>query len=277
MAITSGCATLQVADFDRAISFYTETLGLKLIVRFGDEWACMDAGEGMLIGLIPCSEGQPTGISVGLCASEQFDSAVENLCQWGITIDPQTEAGGAVRLAHFADPDGNPLYLTDSPPDPTAGFAGRPSDASSRPFFEYLGLRWNTVEGDRVTVELDLRDDLRGPTGNLQGGIIATLVDVAAASTAALAGTGLIRTTEMTVHYLVPGKVGPVRAVGELLRSGSRIVDVEVRVFDAGMDGRLMAVALTAFVSESPDRRQKIVEEPSATVDPTPSSPSLVR
>jgi uncharacterized protein (TIGR00369 family) len=276
MTIASGCATLQVADFERAISFYTETLGLKLIVRFGDEWACMDAGEGMLIGLIPCSEGQETGISVGLCASEQFDSAVENLRQRGMAIDAQTEAGGAVRLAFFADPDGNPLYLTDSPPNPTAGFAGRPSGPSSRPFFEYLGLRWNTVDGDRVTVELDLHDDLRGPTGNLQGGIIATLVDVAAASTAALSGTGLVRTTEITVHYLAPGKVGPVRAVSELLRSGARVVDVEVRVIDVGVDGRLMAVALVAFVSESPDRRQKVVEEPPAAKEPTSATPSVV-
>ena len=61
MVIASGCATLQVADFDRAISFYTETLELRLIVRFGDEWACLDAGEGMLIGLIPCSQGNKTG------------------------------------------------------------------------------------------------------------------------------------------------------------------------------------------------------------------------
>jgi uncharacterized protein (TIGR00369 family) len=248
MAITSGCATLQVADFDRAISFYTETLGLKLIVRFGDEWACMDAGEGMLIGLVSYAEGQEKGMSVGLCAFEQFDSAVEKLHQRGIAIDVKTESGGAVRLAFFADPDGNPLYLTDSPPNPTTGFAGGRSDPSSRPFFEYLGLRWNTVDGDRVTVEIDLRDDLRGPTGNLQGGIIATLVDVAAASTAALSGTGLVATTEMTVHYLAPGKVGPVRAVGELLRSGGRAVSVEVRVFDVGVDDRLMAVALTAFV-----------------------------
>src|ERR1700691_3764584 len=103
MAITSGCATLQVADFDRAISFYTETLGLNLIVRFGDEWACMDAGEGMLIGLVSYAEGQEKGMSVGLCASEQFDSAVEKLHQRGIAIDVQTESGGAVRLAFFAD------------------------------------------------------------------------------------------------------------------------------------------------------------------------------
>jgi uncharacterized protein (TIGR00369 family) len=248
MAIASGCATLQVADFDRAISFYTETLGLKLIVRFGDEWACMDAGEGMLIGLIPRSAGPNTGTSVGLCTSDQFDSAVENLCQQGIAVDSRTESSGAVKLAFFADPDGNPLYLTDNPPNPNAGFAGRRSDPSSRPFFDYLGLRWNTVDEDRVSVDLDLRDDLRGPTGNLQGGIIATLVDVAAASTAALSGTGLVATTEMTVHYLAPGKVGPVRAVGELLRSGGRAISVEVRVFDVGVDGRLMAVALAAFV-----------------------------
>jgi acyl-coenzyme A thioesterase PaaI-like protein len=71
----------------------------------------------------------------------------------------------------------------------------------------------------------------------------------------------------MTVHYLAPGKVGPVRAVGELLRGGARVVDVEVRVFDIGQDGRLMAVALAAFVSEDPDRHHKVVEEPSAVID----------
>jgi catechol 2,3-dioxygenase-like lactoylglutathione lyase family enzyme len=61
MVIAGGCATLPVADFDRAIGFYTETLGLTLIVRFGDEWACLDAGEGMLIGLIPSSDDQDNG------------------------------------------------------------------------------------------------------------------------------------------------------------------------------------------------------------------------
>jgi uncharacterized protein (TIGR00369 family) len=166
------------------------------------------------------------------------------------------------------------VYLTDAPPNPTTGFAGGPNQSASLPFFEYLGLRWNTVDRDRVTVELDIRDDLRGPKGDLQGGITATLVDVAAASTAALSGTGLVTTTEMTVHYLAPGRVGPVRAVGELLRSGGRVVSVEVRVFDAGVDDRLMAIALVAFVSTKPYRPTDIDIGPSVTERPGAPSPT---
>jgi uncharacterized protein (TIGR00369 family) len=230
----------------------------------------------MLIGLTPGSDDQEKGMSVGLCASGQFDSAVADLRQRGVPVDSRTESGGAVRLAFFTDPDGNRVYLTDAPPDPTSGFAGGPNASATLPFFEYLGLRWNTVNGDRVAVELDIRDDLRGPAGNLQGGITATLVDVAAASTAALSGTALVATTEMTVHYLAPGRVGPVRAVGELLHSGGRVVSVEVRVFDGGMDDLLMTVALVAFVSTKPYRPPDIdltstVTERSASPSPWPT------
>jgi acyl-coenzyme A thioesterase PaaI-like protein len=51
----------------------------------------------------------------------------------------------------------------------------------------------------------------------------------------------------MTLHFLAPGRVGPVRAVGELLRSGSGGATVEVRVYDRGKSDRLMTVALVGF------------------------------
>ena len=155
-----------------------------------------------------------------------------------------------MKIANFADPDGNRLHLTSAAPKPTIP----PSDpAAYRPFFDYLGLRWDTINGERVSIEMDVRRDLCGPAGILQGGITATLVDVAAASTAALSGTELIATTERTLHYLAPGRVGPIRAVGELLRSGARSFAVEVRVFDAGAEDLLMAVALAAFVHINAD------------------------
>lgn len=82
---------------------------------------------------------------------------------------------------------------------------------------------------ERGCVEMDRRKDLGGPAGILQGGIIATLVDVAAGSTAALSGTELVATTEMTLHYLSPGRTGPIRAVGQLLGSSTRSFAVELR------------------------------------------------
>ena len=46
--IEGGCATLAVSDFDKAIEFYTKTLGLTLNMRFGNEWAVIDGGGGLL-------------------------------------------------------------------------------------------------------------------------------------------------------------------------------------------------------------------------------------
>ena len=59
-----------------------------------------------------------------------------------------------------------------------------------------------------------MRGDLCGPAGILQGDITATLVDVAATSTAAISGTDLVATTEMTLHYLAPGRIGTDQSCG---------------------------------------------------------------
>src|SRR5690349_24072782 len=41
-----------VKDMDRAVRFYTKTLGLPLVVRYGGDWAEVDAGS-TRIGLHP--------------------------------------------------------------------------------------------------------------------------------------------------------------------------------------------------------------------------------
>jgi uncharacterized protein (TIGR00369 family) len=244
--ISGGCPTIAVSNFDEAIAFYTDVLGLTLNMRFGNQWAVLDAGGGLLIALIPKVDEHAPGAAIGLGVDEPFDGVLEVLRQRGVAFGTQIVEDRHVKVANFSDPEGNPLYLTSSPP-----VSSNPASVQHeyRPFFEYLGLRWNTLDGQRMSVEMDMRDDLCGPAGILQGGITATLVDVAAASTAALSGTDLVATTEMTLHYLAPGRTGPIKAVGELLRSGARSFAVEVRVTDVGADDRLMAVALAAFVN----------------------------
>src|SRR5215469_833122 len=54
--ISGGNVTVFVTNMDRAVRFYTETLGLKLAYRFGDHWASVEAGRGLTIGLHPSSE-----------------------------------------------------------------------------------------------------------------------------------------------------------------------------------------------------------------------------
>lgn len=112
------------------------------------------------------------------------------------------------------------------------------------PFQRSLGLRWSAGAEGAVVVEMDIRDNLRGPAGSLEGGVVSTIADVAGASAAAIAMKSLVATADMTVHFLAPGRVGPVRATGVPLRVGGDSAVVEVRVVDTGKDNRLMATAL---------------------------------
>ena len=113
------------------------------------------------------------------------------------------------------------------------------------PFQKSLGLRWSAADGQQgaVAVELDMRDDLRGPAGSLEGGIVSTLADVAGASAAAGALGPLVATENLTISFLAPGREGPIRATAVVLRSKNGGVVADVRVVDTGLDDRLMAVA----------------------------------
>jgi len=112
------------------------------------------------------------------------------------------------------------------------------------PFQQSLGLRWTMDDGGSVAVELGMRDDLRGPAGSLEGGVVSTLADVAGASAAALAVGSLVATEHISISFLAPGRVGPIRATGVPLRVGRQDAVAEVRIVDAGKGDRLMAVAL---------------------------------
>ena len=112
------------------------------------------------------------------------------------------------------------------------------------PFHRSLGLRWLNGDDGSVIVELDIHDEIRGPVGSLEGGVVSTLVDVAGASAAAMAMQSMVATADMTIKFLAPGRVGPVRATGVPLRVGSDSAVVEVKVIDTGKDDRLMATGL---------------------------------
>jgi len=118
------------------------------------------------------------------------------------------------------------------------------TDDIGTPFQRSLGLRWGVVdkEAGSISVEMNIRDDLRGPAGSLEGGVISTLADVAGASAIGFQ-VGLVATEHIAISILAPGRVGPVRAIATPLRIGKHDGVAEVRVIDTGKDDRLMAVA----------------------------------
>jgi len=128
----------------------------------------------------------------------------------------------------------------------TGGPMSEATEPQGTAFHQSLGLRWRFPDR-AVVVSLELRDDMRGPAGALEGGIVSTLIDVAGASVAAGETGRLVVTTQMSISFLAPGRVGPITAIGRTLRVGRDDVVSEVRVTDEGNDDRLVASGLVTL------------------------------
>lgn len=115
----SGCSVnVYVSDLDRAVKFYTQTLGLKLAYQAGKEYAMIDAGQGLALGLHPAGPQSPRpgtsgSISLGLSVSQPLDQVVATLTQRGVKFRGPIKDDPPVRLAFFADPDNNDLFLCE--------------------------------------------------------------------------------------------------------------------------------------------------------------------
>jgi catechol 2,3-dioxygenase-like lactoylglutathione lyase family enzyme len=101
-----------VRDLDRAIEFYTKTLGLSLVKRWDDHYAQVSA-PGVVIGLHPSDEtfADREGISIGF-GVEDLESAKKLLDETGVAYESHDGKSGA--LLSFTDPDGTPLYFLRS-------------------------------------------------------------------------------------------------------------------------------------------------------------------
>ncbi len=116
--INGGTATIFVSEFERAVKFYTETLGLKIQYRAGNDWCSIDAGNGLIIGLHPSESKSPKpgsrgAISVGLNITEPIEKVVAELKKSGVVFEGNIKDDDPVKLAFFGDPDGNELYLCE--------------------------------------------------------------------------------------------------------------------------------------------------------------------
>lgn len=117
--IAGGTVTVYVSDMERALEFYLQTLGLALAYRGGPGFAMVDAGKGLRLGLHTPHPGAPTpgargALSIGFDLTEPLDDVVTRLEGRGVTFSGPPRGDGPVRLAFFADPDGNPLYLCEA-------------------------------------------------------------------------------------------------------------------------------------------------------------------
>src|SRR5256885_4599872 len=114
-----GIVTVFVTDMDRSVRFYTEQLGLKLLQRYGNQFATIDGGHGLTIGLHPSASASPagdkkSGIAIGLYLTAPIRDAVTALSGRGVVFDSAIVNEDTVgQFAYFNDPDGNSLYVAE--------------------------------------------------------------------------------------------------------------------------------------------------------------------
>ncbi|MHB8450721.1 MAG: PaaI family thioesterase [Mycobacteriales bacterium] len=144
--------------------------------------------------------------------------------------------------------------MTDGPTsvfDGDLGLATEQERAAHRlftktPLHRLLGLRFEEIGADAVVATMPVREEAFNSSGNLHGGALATLIDVAAGTAAAVSSQlrldeATIVTADVHVRYLSRPRGDLVRARATVLRAGRSLVIVECRVTDA--EGHLIAVA----------------------------------
>ncbi|WP_344035326.1 PaaI family thioesterase, partial [Mycolicibacterium alvei] len=88
---------------------------------------------------------------------------------------------------------------------------------------QLLDYREVESSADRLVLEMDNRPDLANVRGALQGGLVATLIDIAAGMLAGNAsGVGYdVTTADLNIHFLAP-IMGTARAEAKVVRAGRR-------------------------------------------------------
>ena len=117
----------------------------------------------------------------------------------------------------------------------------------SLPFAQLIGMQLVRLELDEATISVEMRDDLRQPSGVLHGGVTATLIDTAMAFAVRtrLEPTAATATIDLTVHYLRPLTEGHAVCTAKVVRAGKRIFTVSAEVEKAA--GKLIATGLSTY------------------------------
>lgn len=117
---------------------------------------------------------------------------------------------------------------------------------------QLLDYREVESSADRLVLEMDNRPDLANVRGALQGGLVATLIDIAAGMLAGNAsGVGYdVTTADLNIHFLAP-IMGTARAEAKVVRAGKRLIVTSVDVTDITRN-RLAARATLTFAVLEP-------------------------
>lgn len=117
----------------------------------------------------------------------------------------------------------------------------------SLPFSKLIGMELVDIAPGEAVIKIEMRDDLRQPSGVLHGGVTATLIDTAMAFAVRtkLQLDEATATIDLTVHYLRPHLAGTFTCTAKVVRAGKRIFTVSADVENE--DGKLIATAISTY------------------------------
>ena len=105
---------LQTDDFDRAVDFYANVLGLPQGKQWGDMPGMEFQAGNLTLAVMESKafgrEFRPGSSAVALQVDD-VEATRKDLEAKGITFQADTLDSGVCHMAFFADPDGNPLIL----------------------------------------------------------------------------------------------------------------------------------------------------------------------
>jgi uncharacterized protein (TIGR00369 family) len=109
-----------------------------------------------------------------------------------------------------------------------------------QPLAAALGVQ--VVDANAGVLDVPVSDWARNSMGAMQGGVVATVAEMAAETAARTASGEPLVVTDLYLTYVGFGRVGPVRTRAETLRVAPGAVTARVELFDEGAERRLMAL-----------------------------------
>lgn len=115
------------------------------------------------------------------------------------------------------------------------------------PFAKLMGMQLVDIRPNEAVIKIDMRDDLRQPSGVLHGGVTATLIDTAMAFAVRthLEDHEFTATIDLTVHYMRPHTVGTATCTARVVRAGKRVFTVSADVENE--EGKVIATGLSTY------------------------------
>jgi uncharacterized protein (TIGR00369 family) len=121
-----------------------------------------------------------------------------------------------------------------------ASTMARPESRLAGPLLEQLGVQ--VRDADRGEIDVPVIEWTLNSMGAMQGGVVATVAEVAAETALRAATNEPLVVNDLYVTYLGFGKVGPVRSIVDVLATADGHGSARVELVDTGAENRQMTV-----------------------------------